>query len=58
MLEGTGFKSMGDVDPCLFISYKCILMIYVDYTFFFSPEEKYINGAIKKLSYAELELQI
>lgn len=36
-LEGIGFESATDVDPCLFISNKVICLIYVDDTLFYSP---------------------
>ena len=45
-LEGIGFKAMTDVDPCLFISDKCICLVYVDDTLFFSPKSEYIDEAI------------
>ena len=48
-LEAVGFQAMTDVDPCLFISEKCICLVYVDDTLFFSPDPKYIDEAIAKL---------
>ena len=49
---------MYNVYPCLFISDKVICLVYVDEKIFFSPEEKYIDEAIKRLLDAELELKV
>ena len=53
-MEVTGFESIDNVDPCIFISDKVILMVYVDDMLFFGPEERYISEAIKKISYTEV----
>ena len=37
---------MTDVDSCLFILDKCICLVYVDDTLFFSPKSEYIDKAI------------
>ena len=57
-LEGAGFQSNDDVDPCLFISDKVICLVYVDDTLFYSPKEEYIDEAIAKLSESELDLEV
>ena len=57
-LEGAGFESNDDVDPCLFISDKVICLVYVDDTLFYSPKQEYIDEAIAKLSQSELDLEV
>lgn len=56
-LEAIGLKPQTDVDPCLFISDKCICLVYVDDTLFFSPDPKYIEEAIEKLRARGMELE-
>ena len=56
-LEGAGFTSEVDVDPCLFISDKVICLVYVDDTLFFSPKPEYIDEVVTKLSDSDLELE-
>jgi len=57
-LEGAGFESNDDVDPCLFISDKVVCLVYVDDTLFYSPKQEYIDEAITKLSESELDLEV
>ena len=57
-LEGIGFESIKSVDPCLFIYDKIVCLMYVDNKLLFSLEEKYIDKAIKNISYAELEIKV
>jgi Reverse transcriptase (RNA-dependent DNA polymerase) len=56
-LEGIGFESNESVDPCLFISDNVICLVYVDDTLLFSPNEKYIDEVVAKLSASEMELE-
>jgi len=56
-LEGIGFESAQDVDPCLFISDKVICLVYVDDTLFYSPKKEYIDDAIRKLRDAGMDLE-
>ena len=56
-MEAIGLKAQTDVDPCLFISNKCICLVYVDDTLFFSPDPKYIKEAIEKLKGRGMELE-
>ena len=48
-LENVGFQQATEIDPCLFISPKCICLVYVDDTLFFAPKPEYIDEAIEKL---------
>jgi hypothetical protein len=45
-LELIGFKSIVDINPCLFVSDKVICLVYVDDTLFFSPSQAYIDKVI------------
>jgi hypothetical protein len=56
-LEGIGFESVTDVDPCLFISDKVICLVYIDDTLFYSPKPEYIDEVIQKLRDAEMDLE-
>jgi hypothetical protein len=56
-LEGIGFTSATDVDPCLFVSDKVICLVYVDDTLFYSPKPEYIDEVIQKLRDAEMDLE-
>ena len=56
-LEGIGFKSMDDVDPCLFISDRVIIIVYVDDTLIFSPKAEYIDDVLSKLRAADMTLE-
>jgi hypothetical protein len=56
-LEGIGFESCTDVDPCLFVSDKVICLVYVDDTLFYSPKPEYIDEVIQKLRDAEMDLE-
>ena len=53
-----GFKSVPDIDPCLFVSDSVICIVDVDDTLFFSPHEEFIQGAIKKLQQNGMELEV
>jgi hypothetical protein len=57
-LEGIGFTSMTDIDPCLFISDKVICLVYVDDTLFYSPKSEYIDEVIANLRKNEMELEV
>jgi Reverse transcriptase (RNA-dependent DNA polymerase) len=48
-LERVGFKSIDDIDSCLFVSPHVICLVYVDDTFFYSPKEEYIDEVILQL---------
>ena len=56
-LEGIGFTSATDVDPCLFISDKVICLLYVDDTLFYSPKAEYIDEVIQKLRNEDMDLE-
>ena len=56
-LEGIGFQSATDVDPCLFISDRVICLVYVDDTLFYSPKQEYIDDVIKKLESEGMDLE-
>ena len=57
-LERAGFRNKEEVDPCLFVSDKCICLVYVDDTLFFSPKQSHIDEAIDKLKKDEMDLEI
>ena len=57
-LELIGFKSVPDIDPCLFVSDSVICIFYVYDTLFFSPHEEFIQGAINKLQQNDMELEV
>ena len=57
-LEETGFQCQEEVDPCLFISDKCICLVYVDDTLFYAPKEEYINEAIEKLEDCDMKMTV
>jgi hypothetical protein len=56
-LETIGFESQTDIDPCLFISEKVIVLVYVDDTLFFSPKAEYIEETIADLRGLGMELE-
>jgi len=56
-LERIGFRNNQDIDPCLFISDKCIVLVYVDDTLFYAPRQEYIDEAIEKLRGTGMELE-
>jgi len=56
-LEGIGFESARDVDPCLFISDKVICLVYVDDTLFYSPRQEYIDDVVRKLEEEGMDLE-
>jgi Reverse transcriptase (RNA-dependent DNA polymerase) len=45
--EAVGFRSLEDIDPCLFISDKVICPVYIDDTLFYSPKIEYIHDSPK-----------
>ena len=57
-LESCGFKSNDNLDPCLFISEKVIVLVYCDDTLLFSPKAEYIEETIQDLTEADLELNV
>jgi Reverse transcriptase (RNA-dependent DNA polymerase) len=57
-LESIGFKSLEDVDPCLFVSDKVICLVYVDDTLFYSPKAEYINEVIEHLKNIDIDLEV
>lgn len=56
-LEKIGFESQTDLDPCLFVSDKVIVLVYVDDTLFFSPKDEYIEETIQALRDTGMELE-
>lgn len=57
-LEAIGFRSLEEVDPCLFISENVICLVYVDDTLFYSPKEEFIEDAIKRLRERSMDLEV
>jgi hypothetical protein len=57
-LEAAGFTNQEEIDPCLFLSDKCICLVYVDDTLFYSPKAEYIEEAIAKLKELGMELEV
>ena len=57
-LEAVGLQSQEQVDPCLFMSDKVIVLVYVDDTLFYSPRKEWIDEVIKKIEKQDLELEI
>jgi hypothetical protein len=55
-LEAAGFTNQEEIDPCLFLSDKCICLVYVDDTLFYSPKAEFIEEAIAKLKELGMEL--
>jgi hypothetical protein len=56
-LEKCGLKSNEDVDPCLFLSEKVIVLVYVDDTLLFSPKKEWIDELIFKLKKQQVDLE-
>ena len=56
-LEKIGFVSQTDVDPCLFISDKVIILVYVDDTLLFAQNREDIDEVLTKLRNEQLELE-
>ena len=46
-----------EVDPCLFMSDKVILLVYVDDTLLFSPKKEWIDEVINKLRAEDVDLE-
>ncbi len=57
-LENIGFTLNTAVDPCLFISDKVFLLVYVDNTLIYAPKEEYIDEVIQKLRQQDMELEV
>ena len=57
-LEAVGLHSQDHVDPCLFMSDKVIMLVYVDNTLFYSPRKEWIDEAIQQIKQQALELEI
>ena len=57
-LEAVGLHSQDHVDPCLFMSDKVIVLVYVDNTLFYSPQNEWIDKATQQIKQQELELEI
>ncbi len=57
-LEAAGFTNQEEIDPCLFLSDKCICLVYVDDTLFYYPKAEYIEEAIAKLKELGMELEV
>jgi Reverse transcriptase (RNA-dependent DNA polymerase) len=49
-LEAIGFESEENIDPCLFFSDKVIVLVDVDDTLLFSPDDAYIDDVISKIA--------
>ena len=57
-LEAAGFTNQEEIDPCLFLSDKCIFLVYVDDTLFYSPKAEFIEEVIAKLKDLGMELEV
>lgn len=57
-LEACGCMSCPDIDPCLFISDKVIVLSYVDDSIFFAKDEKDIDDLIAKLRARKVEVEV
>jgi histone deacetylase 1/2 len=57
VLERNGMQSQEAIDPCLFISDRVILLVYVDDTLLFSPKQEYIDELLEKLQREDVELE-
>jgi hypothetical protein len=57
-LEKIGFECQTDVDPCLFISDKAIIVIFVDDTLIASPDKEEIDRIIGALREEEMILEV
>ena len=57
-LEAVGLHSQDHVDPCLFMSDKVIVLVYIDDTLFYRPRKEWIDKAIQQIKQQELELEI
>jgi hypothetical protein len=56
-LQKVGF-TQSENDPCLFMNYKVIYIVYVDDTLFYSPRESYILEAGEALNQENMELEV
>ena len=57
-MEAVGLRSQEQIDPCLFMSDKVIVSVYVDDTLFYSPCKEWIDKVIQQIEQQELELEI
>ena len=58
-LESIGFVAATDVDSCLFISDRVIILCYVDDTLLFSPKQEWIDEVLHKLrNTADLSVEV
>ena len=57
-LEAVGLHSQEQIDPCLFMSNKVIVLVYVDNTLFYSPHKEWIDEVIQQIEQQELKLEI
>jgi Reverse transcriptase (RNA-dependent DNA polymerase) len=57
-LEAIGFESQENIDQCLFISDSVIVLVYIDNTLLFSPDDAYIDDVISKLRQSDMELEV
>ena len=55
-LHAIGFQSC-DADPCLFVSDKCIILVYVDDTLLFARTKQDIDDVIADLRKQDLDLE-
>jgi hypothetical protein len=56
--EAIGFESQENIDPCLFVSNKSIVLGYVDDTLLFSPDDAYIDVVISKFWQSVMETEV
>ena len=56
-LQQVSFESQTDVDPCLFVSPTCIVLIYVDDTLFFTLKMLFIKDTLGGLCSFGMELE-
>lgn len=57
-LMAVGFRSLEEVDACLFVTDNVICLVYVDDTLFFSPKEEYIDEVISNLRAQGMDLEV
>jgi hypothetical protein len=56
-LESIGFKCLEDIDPCLFISDKVIVLQYVDDSLLLAKDSKHIDEVCEQLEKLGVELE-
>jgi hypothetical protein len=57
-IESAGFTQQLDIDPCLFISDKVIMVLFVDDTLLFAKTNEDLTEALEKLKKMELTLEV